>query len=261
MSDEKKQTNSAGELNNKHMDISIAEVTIFKDKPELIYIYKKTEKLVSATYMLSGFITDREPIKWQLREAGVELLSNSLSLSDRSNSERIKAHHNFVSTGLKFLSLLEVSYVGGLISEMNYSILKNEFQNLISTVESVEKGGDARGLIFPDHFFDVPNESTSVTQNISKGQSIMSDRIPRPIGLVSLNKQPEKSNRQAVVNNRQEIIISLLRKNNELGIKDFTSAIKDCSEKTIQRELTLLISKGQITKTGEKRWSRYSLKS
>ena len=69
-----------------------------------------------------------------------------------------------------------------------------------------------------------------------------------------LNKREDKSN-------RQEIIIGLLKSNKELGIKDFIKDIPSCSEKTIQRELIVLVSKGQVVKTGAKRWSRYSLVS
>jgi len=45
-----------------------------------------------------------------------------------------------------------------------------------------------------------------------------------------------------------------------LSVKDFTRVIKDCSEKTIQRELLDLVEKGIVKKEGERRWSRYSLK-
>ena len=193
-----------------------------------------------------------------MREEGVNLLSHSLSLSDGSSSDKALAYTNFISTGLKFLSFLEVSYIGGIISEMNYSILKS--------AEAKEMGSNPKGLIFSENFFTLPDEienrSESLSKEISpsflsKGHNIMSDRASfkkaaetvRPSDL----KQKDKSN-------RQDIILSLLKKDSELGIKDFTSAIKGCSEKTIQRELVTLVSKGQIKKMGEKRWSRYSLK-
>ena len=201
-----------------------------------------------------------------MREEGVNLLSHSLSLSDGSSSDKALAYTNFISTGLKFLSFLEVSYIGGIISEMNYSILKYEFESLIKTAEAKEMGSNPKGLIFSENFFTLPDEienrSESLSKEISpsflsKGHNIMSDRASfkkaaetvRPSDL----KQKDKSN-------RQDIILSLLKKDSELGIKDFTSAIKGCSEKTIQRELVTLVSKGQIKKMGEKRWSRYSLK-
>ena len=61
--------------------------------------------------------------------------------------------------------------------------------------------------------------------------------------------------------NRQEQIIGLLKEKSGLTIKDFSSLIKDCSEKTIQRELIDLIRTGVVIKEGERRWSKYSLKN
>ena len=43
--------------------------------------------------------------------------------------------------------------------------------------------------------------------------------------------------------------------------KDFSFFVKDCSEKTIQRQLLDLVKEGVLKKDGERRWSRYSLKT
>jgi predicted HTH transcriptional regulator len=59
--------------------------------------------------------------------------------------------------------------------------------------------------------------------------------------------------------NRQNIILGLLKKKKELTIKDIAQVIKDCSEKTIQRELIAFIDSGVLKRTGERRWSKYSL--
>jgi predicted HTH transcriptional regulator len=59
--------------------------------------------------------------------------------------------------------------------------------------------------------------------------------------------------------NRQNMILGLLRKKGDLTIKDISIVIKDCSEKTIQRELIAFISSGLVKRAGERRWSRYSL--
>jgi hypothetical protein len=249
---------SKGQYKRHIMDIptdkdklNIQEITLFKDSPVLGYIYKKTEKLVSAIYMLSNFISDKEPIKWQMRESGINLLSLSLSLSDRNS---------FLSTALKLLSFLEISYVSGTISEMNYKVLKFEFESLIETIEAYDKNGNLKGLIFSDHFFEVPVGQGQTLSAIPKGHNILSDRLSdtKPVRQ-SNHLAVDKSNRHTGTD-RQEIILSLLRKNKELGIKDFTVSISDCSEKTIQRELVAMVSKGLIKKEGEKRWSRYLLK-
>jgi len=232
--------------------LNIQEVTIFKDSPVLVYLYKKTEKLVSALYMLSSFISDKEPIKWQMREAGVSLLSQSLSLSDRASSERILAYNNFVSTVFKFISLLEVSYAGGVISEMNYQILRSEFESLIQDIESSGKWNDAKGLIFPEHFFEVPKGQDNVSDRISPLEQVTTP-VSKPVKRTVIHAPADR-------NNRSQTILDLLKKKDNLGIKDFTVAISDCSEKTIQRELADLVLKGVIVKEGEKRWSRYRLK-
>ncbi len=63
-------------------NLRIQDVSLFKDSPVLAYTYKKTEKIVSALYLVSDFLSDSEPIKWQLRSIGLDLLGGSLNLSD-----------------------------------------------------------------------------------------------------------------------------------------------------------------------------------
>jgi hypothetical protein len=58
-------------------------------------------------------------------------------------------------------------------------------------------------------------------------------------------------------NERASLILDLVRKRKSLSIKDISAVIRDCSEKTIQRELSLLISKGLVRKQGDRRWSVY----
>ena len=158
MVDESKQINKTKEIQNNSNSMDISGVDIFKNRPHLVYLYKKTEKLVSALYMLSNFISDKEPIKWQLREIGTELLSQSLALSNKTSFEQMPVFKNFVVAGLKTLSFLNISYLSGIVSEMNYLILKHEFEALIRTIESGEEFGNNKGLIFSDHFFEISEE-------------------------------------------------------------------------------------------------------
>lgn len=56
---------------------------------------------------------------------------------------------------------------------------------------------------------------------------------------------------------RPHKILDIVRKNNGVSIKDISALVRDCSEKTIQRELVSLIEQGLIRKVGERRWSLY----
>lgn len=208
---------------------------------ETAYILKKSEKIVSALYLLSNFLSDKEPLKWQLRESGIKLLSENLSVSAVS----------------QILSLLQVAHIGGMISEMNFNILKFELEVLIQKIDQEEKD-KIKGSILSEQFFNVPAPVSSLESGVfSKGHNIVSDRLSfkKTSNVVKNGEQ-----KQAQKSNRQDSILTLLKQGNQLSIKDFTSAIKDCSEKTVQRELVILVSKGLVRKEGEKRWSRYSLK-
>lgn len=263
MSDQKKQLNTLNNQNNKE-SLKISNLSIFKDNTYSIYLYKKTERLVSAIYLITTLISDKEPIYWQLRDSSLNLLSDSLTVSDKNLSNRSSFLRSFISHSLKLLSLLEISYLAKFISEMNFNILKYEFELLIKTVESQESISVEKGLFFPENFFEIFNETNTENDlsldtnnkfSFSKGHNNMSDRT-----MSDKQKVVNKVNLVAEHSIRRDIILGLLKKNNELSIKDFSNAIKGCSEKTIQRELATLVSKGHIKKEGEKRWSRYSLK-
>jgi predicted transcriptional regulator len=228
-------------------NLRIQDVSLFKDSPVLAYTYKKTEKIVSALYLVSDFLSDSEPIKWQLRSIGLDLLGNSLSVSDIPK---------FTTNLLKLIAILNVAYAGKILSEMNYQILKFELESVLNQVEATDKFGGPKGLLLSEDFFSVPKLPTEST-----GSNLLAVKNSYTAKEVSKGQQ-EMSDKKAVKDksNRQEIILSLLKKNHELGIKDFVLSISDCSEKTIQRELANLVAKGTIKKAGEKRWSRYSLK-
>ena len=127
---------------------------------------------------------------------------------------------------------------------MNFSILKQEFANLIDVLNSSSK--EPVNEVIPRTFFNPENNQGLVISSHSAGISI------KDTGIVRDNVGFKKTN-------RQNIILGLLKKKKELTIKDIALIIKDCSEKTIQRELISLISLGVLKRTGERRWSKYSL--
>ena len=57
--------------------------------------------------------------------------------------------------------------------------------------------------------------------------------------------------------NRSSIILEVVRGATGISIKDISAVVKQCGEKTIQRELNELIRQGLIRRVGERRWSLY----
>ncbi len=207
--------------------------------------HKKTEKLISALYLLTSFFSDLEPMKWRLRELGSKLLS-------------VKESRSLVQ---EIMSLLTVSKNAGLISDMNHEIIHREFGNLLPKTESLgEMLKKIETYEEPQVIKEVPNkpEEKSVTNYLPRPSElhVFKDRPVREVvkseslkdGAVALKK-----------NGRQSAILNLLKKKPEIMIKDITPHIEGVSEKTIQRELLSLVKDGILKKEGEKRWSRYSL--
>lgn len=77
--------------------------------------------------------------------------------------------------------------------------------------------------------------------------------IPKQIKPNKTKQNEEKKN------NRREDILNLFTKGVEVSINDISKKIIGVSIKTLQRELNTLLEEGQITKIGEKRWSKYIL--
>jgi hypothetical protein len=86
--------------------------------------------------------------------------------------------------------------------------------------------------------------------------------LPRPVaeGIRDIKDSKKTSEIKGHVkghSDRASVILDLVRKRKSLSIKDIAAVVTDCSEKTIQRELALLIEQGLVRKVGERRWSIY----
>ncbi|MES2213754.1 MAG: DeoR family transcriptional regulator [Patescibacteria group bacterium] len=243
-------------------------ISFFEKDGDFIFVYKKTEKLATAVYMITNLFADNEPMKWTLREKVNQLLSHTIKYKDVFASERTDFVFNVKTRVLEIISFLEISSRTGLISEMNFSILKQEFSNLISVLDTSRTEADGYRNILSKNFFDVPR-SNSLPREDARNSDHGSHSTSVPTHTQTIAHQPDMSvinNRMAFPNtivfkknNRQNIILQLLKRKKDLTIKDIAENIRDCSEKTIQRELIALINLGVLKKTGERRWSKYSL--
>lgn len=273
--------------------------TINSDVSFSVFLNKKTEKLTSALYMVTSFLSDKEPIKWKLREKGIELLSGISNVRNNSTSEVDNIFADYVFAIEEIVFLLEIAVSSKLISEMNFSILKKEYVYLEELLSSEEYAGNRIGrFVFPNNFFTDTDSGQSKrfinniiqTKDVSDIQAERADGIIQTKGQVKItstdfaNKVHDASQRHKTTQhsvsdvkrtqtstrtfkdirvkkmNRRDSILKMFKKNKELTIKDIASEVSGCSEKTIQRELSALVLKGILNKKGERRWSRYSLK-
>ena len=205
----------------------------------------KSEKLASAVYLITGFFSDQEPLKWKLRSLASEFIYSSMSLKNDFSKEKEVAISETKTLILKITKLLSLAKNAGLVSAENHDLMEVEFVKYLNNLDSPVSISDFLNT-------EPPRPKIKDTGNTlmikDKNEYGTPERSLKGFGTVSVKK-----------NSRQSIIISILKRKKEVMIKDVTPLIEGCSEKTIQRELSEMVRAGVIRRIGEKRWSRYSL--
>lgn len=241
------------------------------------YFSERVKKLTTAVYIVTNHIPQHDPLRTTIRKFSIKLMSvmgqHQIGYSPQEFSNET------IGLCKKIVEMLEVAFFAGYVSEMNFSVLKTEFDlfiNEISGFDGAQKmisQNSLKVVSFPDNEMSF-KESHSEAKNL-KGQSgnFTLDSKPTAASFKSsvasklpLKNQPK--NHQSVTQksvidtkkiSRKEAIISIIKMKGEVSIKDISSVVINCSEKTIQRELTAMISEGVLRKSGDRRWSVYSL--
>jgi len=257
-------------------DFILSDIGIFKKDKKLFFIHKKTTRLVSAVHLLTDLLSESEPLKLEIRKTSLKTISVVFSekvFSDQKTWSR--------DTGLAFVrlaSFIETAYLGGIISFMNFSLITKEISNLIKIVSDYEPGflekvigedflwdhkGQDKGQenVRDSGNFGEGNFKGQESKEFFKGQNNTRRSYELGEKNFEFSKEIVKSDdsKKTEKNSRQIEIIGIIKDRREVSIKDISDTIKDCSEKTIQRELLAMVASGVLKKVGERRWSRYSL--
>ena len=277
---DKKEADNQVNTKSTQVSIGLEPISFYKKDKNFVFAHQKLEKLISAVYLVTNFLSDSEPMKWSLRDLGTKLLRLNIDLKGGSGRSRESVELSVRDNVLEIVSLLEVGSFAGLVSEMNLTILKKEFHGLlthISVMQSEQRSNDMALLESP--FFAVPEQvQSSKISHIQRQtasdissisiQAKSSEIIEKDIVQIKdINADTHEKSRRlkefgpvaVKKNKRQSAIINLLKRKKEIMVKDVAELIHDCSEKTLQRELLSLVSQGIILKEGERRWTRYSL--
>lgn len=233
----------------------------------LFFIFKKTEKIVSALYLVSGLLKDEDPMKWEMRNRGIEMLSASFNASSVLGGDKNILIQSLFTASMEVVSLLNVSKIAGLISHMNHEVLEKEIVTVLDMLrDRLSKNAESAGYVLSESFFKTPGTFSTTSpydgySQVPPGSSPLKGHKNLENDKYPFSKTPSKGQSSSVEkkNKRQNEILNLLKNRSDLSVKDFMEVIKDCSEKTVQRELLELVDKGVIKKQGERRWSRYSL--
>ncbi len=239
--------------------------------------YTKTNKLITALYMVTDIIDKDEPLRNKLRTLGVQTISD-INYTPALACGRIS----------EIMSFLDIASAMNIISLMNCNILRKEFYELDQSIrQSTGKTQILSKQIDLEEFL----KSDNPTPSLPKGEGRNRDALASPFGggygggspkgqthlgvqkgstllksIKDISHVSEISKRQ-----RREDILYIIKTNGgSATIKDIKDKIQltpdkfnslaSCGEKTLQRMLFSMVKDGVLLKEGAKRWSRYFLK-
>jgi predicted HTH transcriptional regulator len=132
---------------------------------------------------------------------------------------------------------------------MNANLISSEAHALLAEIAAYEE---------PRLFLDESPTLASLAKEAQKeggGKKIVERKIHSPV------HKGHQSDRPIVANERRQAILSVIKDKGTVHIKDISTVVREISEKTIQRELSKLVQEGALTRSGDRRWTVYSLAS
>ncbi|MFT5179808.1 MAG: hypothetical protein ACI9GH_000123 [Candidatus Paceibacteria bacterium] len=225
--------------------LELLNTDYFKDT-QFLFILKKTEKIVSAIYLVTDQLSDEENIKKTIRKSVTELLMDITLLGQLKSS---KKNYKVPVSLYKTITLLDSAHLVGLINKSNFNVLRTEMTKLLKEI-GVHGDDSSDTLVYL---------KDRVMTGKSSVKDINTDKRHSDTSVLYKKDTKTKSDRAEVQNSRKDMIADLVRNMKIVSVKDVSFKFQNYSEKTLQRDLLQLVKEGILKKEGERRWSKYSL--
>ncbi len=211
----------------------------------------QVEAISKAIYLITDLFEEPEPLKMSLRRVAISCVESS----------------NKKDSFLKLNSLIKVSQDIGLITEMNAGLLVRAVNDQLLNLDKKDMADDVNIesiLDDKDEYEEKPDNQIMIIENKETVEMVREDKTDKKSPSITINNNTQNiktiNNISMDIGSRRKRILEIVRTRGAVTINEFIDAIKGCSSKTIQRELTSLVLSGTLKKTGERRWSKYSLK-
>ena len=265
------------------------------DHETYVSLADQSSNIVTALYMVTDFLDIHDPLRTLIRTTATETMEELFALVHAHRTDRVEMLSHVQNMLYALSSYLRVIRHNGFISNMNYTIIVNEISKLADMVQSqikkslpydrtFEHTQSIEQFTFSQDFFgkndaeqysvkdthEAPRtfkdmiqsqqvkQKTSLKKDIRKEKSTVSSKTPAQSitkqSVVSQNKKTDSAKEK-----RKENILKILKQKKDASIKDICILFKDCSSKTIQRDLGELINDGLVQQEGSRRWSTYNL--
>lgn len=224
--------------------------------------YRRAERIVAALHLLTNHIKESEPIRPSIRAEANTLLGEVLNMRDEMRAAQSRAAQEVQISLRKLISYVRILTVSGFISMQNAGTMIEALDELGSFLVASRRTALSESFVLSREELLDARHMPSVRQSVSVTQqspALMSDTKDTAGKREESNTAVRMSNGGADHNVRAQQILAILRESGVLGIRELAAHLPEYSEKMIQRELASLTSRGEVKKTGLKRWSRYEV--
>ncbi len=212
-------------------------VNIFEKDIRRVFIYKKAERLAKAIHLIVPAFAESVSLKNRIDAIAIGLIDAAMLPPGAARTALSREL-------LALSSVLSIARTSGVLSSMNVDLIAREAHMLLNEVAAYEE---------PRLSFDETPTLSTIAKNATlreaPRQPTQAKRHIKDTGGVS----------DIRIKDRSDAILSVIKNKGKASIKDISTLIRGVSEKTIQRELSTLISAGAVVKKGERRWSTYSI--
>lgn len=225
------------ESNKKFHDFAFQSI-LFKGRSDWYFCYLKAEKLSQVLALLASQTegSPRNDLDELTRRSGALPGDIAHLAAGEVDAPIVLADVFGMLSSIRLLSARQS------LRQEHAVLLGREYEELAVRI--------ARGS-HPSPFLSPEDLQVSLPEPM---QSLGPPPLDMPIKDKLHKGQKEDSKGQS---DRMTLILELVRKRKSASIKDIAAVIRGCSEKTIQRELTVLIERGLVRRQGERRWSVY----
>lgn len=207
------------------------------------YITERIQKLTAALYRVTDLMSDKEPLKWTLRDKALSMHDCVMSIKTIKDKDR--ALNDALDYSFHVIKSLELVAGGACISNLNFEILKREYIYAKNFLE-----GKKNQLVYDQKI--VPEIMFGPAKKEKEPALLESDRIN--INMV-INEAAEIH-----TESRKGKILDFLKEGGAKTVGEIAAIFNGgASDKAVQRDLFDLVKLGKVSAKGEKRWRKYEI--
>ncbi len=156
------------------------------------YVYKKTEKIAAALYMMSDNLSDREPMKGELRSYILDVLSQVTELGTSAGFERDTVNRRIREDVMRIISCLDIGHYAGFFSQMNRAVLRRELNALIDYLNNVDLSESSANIT--EDFLAVEKPQVSLGEQLESELAGDTDSYPATASAsAAITGKPDRS--------------------------------------------------------------------